>query len=210
MLSTVKDRRSTRAQKQREQKKLHILEHAQLVISQKGFQNTSVNDVLEASGVSRGTFYLYFKNREELFCELVDQFVDELKGCIHSIDYEDPNPVDKLYSNLHRVLTLLFSKKDLTTILFREAVGQEHMVQVQEKLNGLYTFLLRKVSGALSNGAKRGFIRKGNERWLSIALIGSIKELVYHFLIAKRDSPPPVDDLLHEMVLFSFQGLKKS
>lgn len=49
-----------------ERKQLVINKAHQLFI-EKGFQSTSVQDILDASGISKGTFYNYFPSKSELF-----------------------------------------------------------------------------------------------------------------------------------------------
>ena len=55
-----------------------ILRAAQALFAAKGFFETTVADVVKAAGVSRGTFYLYFKDREDVFATLLSQAVDEM------------------------------------------------------------------------------------------------------------------------------------
>ena len=55
-----------------------ILRAAQALFAAKGFFETTVADVVKAAGVSRGTFYLYFKDREDVFAILLSQAVDEM------------------------------------------------------------------------------------------------------------------------------------
>ena len=55
-----------------------ILRAAQALFAAKGFFDTTIADIVKAAGVSRGTFYLYFKDREDVFATLLSQAVDEM------------------------------------------------------------------------------------------------------------------------------------
>jgi AcrR family transcriptional regulator len=55
-----------------------ILRAAEEVFSSKGFFGATIADIVEKAGVSRGTFYLYFKNREEVFSALLSRVVGEM------------------------------------------------------------------------------------------------------------------------------------
>ena len=48
-------------------KRAAITQVAAEVFARKGFQGASVDDVAAAAGVSKGSLYSYFKNKEELF-----------------------------------------------------------------------------------------------------------------------------------------------
>ena len=148
------DGRILRATRQRTTRKGEILKAAQEVISRRGYQATSVADVLKAAGISRGTFYLYFDGIDALFYELVDAFIQELMGCIRPVRQGQGNPVEQLRDNLARIVDLLFENRDLTVILLREAIALNETVD--QKLAVLYQFLHRNVASALHNGAEWG------------------------------------------------------
>ena len=41
----------------------------------RGFDAASMSDIAKAAGVSKGTLYVYFKNKEELFAAIVQERV---------------------------------------------------------------------------------------------------------------------------------------
>ena len=47
-----------------------LVEAAKEIICAKGLSNTSVDEITEKSGVSKGTFYTYFKRKEDIVFEL--------------------------------------------------------------------------------------------------------------------------------------------
>jgi AcrR family transcriptional regulator len=50
-----------------------ILDMAIKLFSEKGYENTKVSDITEALRMGKGTFYVYFKNKRELFMECIDR-----------------------------------------------------------------------------------------------------------------------------------------
>lgn len=52
-------------------KRKQIMEGARAVFLEKGFDAASMNDIARAAGVSKGTLYVYFENKERLFVELI-------------------------------------------------------------------------------------------------------------------------------------------
>jgi AcrR family transcriptional regulator len=56
-----------------EQKRLtrnRIIDSARRAFAENGYASTSIDDIVRVAGVSRGTFYLHFKNRSEVLAEL--------------------------------------------------------------------------------------------------------------------------------------------
>ena len=50
-----------------------IIDVAQGLFLSKGYEQTSVQDILDGAGIAKGTFYLYFDGKEQLLFELVNQ-----------------------------------------------------------------------------------------------------------------------------------------
>ncbi|MCO4315706.1 TetR/AcrR family transcriptional regulator [Phyllobacterium sp. 21LDTY02-6] len=65
-------------------KRQQILEGADRVFSQMGFDAASMNDITREAGVSKGTIYVYFDSKEELFMELCIQYRDKFFSGVHS------------------------------------------------------------------------------------------------------------------------------
>lgn len=66
--------RQLAAQKTREK----LVETAKQIIYEKGLTNTSVDEITEKCGVSKGTFYTYFKRKEDVVFELSRGMFDEI------------------------------------------------------------------------------------------------------------------------------------
>lgn len=45
--------------------------------SQNGYENASLNTILKVAGISKGTFYYHFKNKEDLYFYILSTFVEE-------------------------------------------------------------------------------------------------------------------------------------
>lgn len=58
-------------------RKRQVLITAQHLFVEKGFSNTSVQDILEESGISKGTFYNYFSSKNECLLAILQQIMDE-------------------------------------------------------------------------------------------------------------------------------------
>jgi TetR/AcrR family transcriptional regulator, repressor for uid operon len=56
-----------------------IVDAALVTFSKNGYDRTRMDDIAEAANVSKGTLYLYFKNKEELFFAISERNIRELK-----------------------------------------------------------------------------------------------------------------------------------
>jgi AcrR family transcriptional regulator len=72
-------------------KRRQIIDGARAVFLAKGFDAASMNDIARAAGVSKGTLYVYFKHKEELFEAIVEQECDAQAEGIFDLDPNDHN-----------------------------------------------------------------------------------------------------------------------
>ena len=70
-------------------KRRQIIEGARAVFLSQGFDAASMNDIARAAGVSKGTLYVYFKHKEQLFEAIIDEeCVAQAEG-IFELDHND-------------------------------------------------------------------------------------------------------------------------
>jgi TetR/AcrR family acrAB operon transcriptional repressor len=62
-----------------------LLEAAQRVFADKGVSRTSLQDIAQAAGVTRGAIYWHFKNKAELFNAMMDSAVLPMEQTLQSI-----------------------------------------------------------------------------------------------------------------------------
>ena len=67
-----------RVSKNPEQRREEILNTADMLFAQKGFDDVRVSDIVSQMGVAQGTFYYYFASKDEVFLALLDQKWEQL------------------------------------------------------------------------------------------------------------------------------------
>jgi AcrR family transcriptional regulator len=80
-------------------KRRQIVAGAHAVFLAQGFDAASMNDIARAAGVSKGTLYVYFANKEQLFEAIVEQECDAQAEAIFELDPNDRD-VDGVLSRL--------------------------------------------------------------------------------------------------------------
>src|SRR3954468_3961309 len=70
-------------------KRRQILDGARRVFLAQGFEGASMNDIARAAGVSKGTLYVYFENKERLFAAIVEEERYNHVNMIFDFDHED-------------------------------------------------------------------------------------------------------------------------
>ena len=97
-----------------------IIDTALKLFAQKGFGNTTIKDISEATGTSLGLMYHYFSGKDELLVAIFERhsFLEPLRNLLK---VNKNKPVrDVLYSLTLNFYNLLMSKKELVNIVFNE------------------------------------------------------------------------------------------
>ena len=74
-----------RVVKKAEERRNEILDAADELFGQKGFDGTSTKDILEKVGIARGTLYYHFKSKEDIMDALIDRYNVRLLGAAQEI-----------------------------------------------------------------------------------------------------------------------------
>ncbi|CAJ1316599.1 TetR/AcrR family transcriptional regulator [Paenibacillus nuruki] len=84
-------------QLQTEQTKKRMLDAARALFVQKGFKATSIEDIVAATGSSKGNIYYHFKSKEGLFLYLLDEWNRDWEEKWKEKEHLYPTTVQKIY-----------------------------------------------------------------------------------------------------------------
>lgn len=184
----------------------HILYCAKQVFSKKGFHNASVSDIVDRAGIARGTFYLYFTSKRDIFDSLMEDLLQELRQRIKPIDIgpDSPNPLEQLKANVRRVLELVVQDPELIQIMFHHAAGLDQ--RSAETVRTFYDRVLDMIERSLEHGIRLGLVRPCQTRIVASCILGTIKE-VADWMTGRRRTAPPLDVLVEEILRFGLRGV---
>jgi len=60
----------------KEETKFNIIQKGAELVQTRGFNNTGINEILEAASVAKGSFYFYFKSKDDFGLQLIDFYFD--------------------------------------------------------------------------------------------------------------------------------------
>ncbi|MBS0279257.1 MAG: TetR/AcrR family transcriptional regulator [Proteobacteria bacterium] len=118
---------------QKEARRREILDAALRCFSRNGFHNTTTADIVREAGVSQGTFYLYFKTKDDVIAALADD-ESQSDALINAMAAAESDPVAGL--------TVLFNRHGQT--LANPQHADEHRVAIQGWAEALRDEAIRK------------------------------------------------------------------
>lgn len=136
----------------------NILRAALKVFSKKGYAGASMRNIAAEAGISVGGVYVYFRNKEELYLNLLSERIDEKNRLVKSLIASVPSPTAALseFIDLH----FYYARMNRSLILMHiRELGLEFAIDIKRRFFREQAGLLAII---LKNGIGRGEFRKCN------------------------------------------------
>lgn len=166
----------------KEERRRQLMDAAIKAFGKKGYHQAQVSDIIERAGVARGTFYLHFKGKREIFDCIMDELFERVRTEVRTLPKEAVAEIpSQLRGNIQRVVNLFIDQPVLAQLLFSAAAGVDP--EQDERLRHFYEQLLDLIRRGLKQGQEMGFVRAGDYRVLAVSLLGSLKEVLYQITL---------------------------
>lgn len=186
-------------------RKKQILDAAAKSFSLFGYKATTMDQVAKLANVGKGTIYNFFKNKEDLFHEIVSSLIAEMKEAAEQSFDEEDSFVEKVHRALYQVLDFR-RKHQLTIKLFQEAreMGTPVVLEVMDKIE---RSILDYIRDKIEMGIKHGEIKNCNPEVTAFVILKTYISLIFYW---ERDHDPlEKDEIARLFDLYFFQGLSK-
>ncbi|MBP9996222.1 MAG: TetR/AcrR family transcriptional regulator [Lachnospiraceae bacterium] len=135
------------------ERKNEILDVAEELFTQKGFDDTSTNDIINVIGIARGTLYHHFKSKEEILDAVIERLEGQLLTTAKTIATDKSIPVLQRF-------TMTIMALNVDTTLGQEVIKQVHRPQNallhQKMQNRLIAEVVPIVGNLISEGVSLG------------------------------------------------------
>ena len=176
----------------RERERLHcrqeILSAASELFAQFGYEKTAVKQIAERVGVSVGALYSHFQGKEDIFRELLENWMRDMRRRSDAACRAEDPPLEQLRCRLAAATEHFKEHIDFLTIYHNEnPMLLEGMIRAEIERNS-------ETASKLIRGAMdRGDIARADPDVLAAVLIGSVQELMHMF--AQRGRRDDFDDI---------------
>ncbi len=151
-------RTMSKVDRRKEQRRELILQTAEQFLADKGFHETGIADIASKLGMGHGTFYSYFKNKQDIAEQVLQRAFSRF---VSAVLVQDPGAGDSLEHYKSQVSSLLMgglslaeSEPAMMHVLFEQsyAIDRGFLDRMREVLVA-YTI------GFLENGIAKGYLR---------------------------------------------------
>jgi TetR/AcrR family fatty acid metabolism transcriptional regulator len=184
-------------------KKEDIIKVAAKLFSQKSFHDVKMDDIAEELSIAKGTIYLYFRSKEKLYLEILEDSYEAIEALLENeIAIDEPSPV-----KLKKVLGIIFSfyrrNLDVLKILSRD---ETHLIKEHFEFTEHWRLRrLKLYEKILEKGIKEGSFSVQNPKLTSLIIFGLVRSVMF-FYSTEKDSA----DIAREVYYVITNGILSS
>lgn len=184
--------------------KARIAQVARREFARRGFDATSIRQIVAEARVTKPVLYYYFKNKRDLFLSLLEEAVAPLCDEVERIASGDGTPRDRMVEIIAAVLRFVEKRPDEFRLLHRAVERREREVQVLAQKYFRRNF--QAISGVLQEGVDRGDFRSLNVPQATFSIIAILiyfltREHVIDEVLGERGAWRALMETLHGHIL---------
>jgi TetR/AcrR family transcriptional regulator, transcriptional repressor for nem operon len=170
-----------------------IIKNGARLVHSKGYNNTGLSDILNAAGVPKGSFYFYFKSKDDFGLSLLDYYWEFIQGMINRYCSDiSMTPLQRL-ENFMDGYQNLFSKMGFNGGCPIGNLMQE-MSDLNEdfraKVGDIYSQMKKRIEQLLEEAHEKGDIPDFSDiDSMAQFILNSWEGSIMHMKLAKSDEP---------------------
>lgn len=187
-------------------RKANIIKAAEMSFASFGYKATTMDSVARIANVGKGTIYTFFKNKEELFSEIMNQFIRNLKTMATAAIDDNGS----FFSNLHGALyhVLEFRKEHQLTIKLTQEIKEVGTLQAQDALANVEDAIFSFLEVFIREAIERGEIKNCDPKVTAFVILKLYIALVFDWEL--RHQPLSSEEIANLFEMYLVNGLKKN
>jgi AcrR family transcriptional regulator len=191
-------------QVQDEQKRMKILGAAAELFSVHAFHKVLLSDVAEAAGVGKGTLYIYFKNKDDLYLSvLYSGFAQLVERMQRRLDQNQVGPMENLEAAIREIVQFAYQNPHMFELMravpWREVVGNARWNGKRSEFKALIESIIRRgiacgeftdphpeLTARFIPGMVRSVLMEGSQRIDPQILTGHIVRFIRSALVVDK------------------------
>ena len=198
-------------EKQRQEREALILQVAEEVLMEKGYHETSMDEIAARVGISKGTVYLHFPGKEELviaiFARDMQKFSQAVETAIEGASASELTARAKLEAVLHFMYGGLFSRRaQLLSTLYNNIDLRRFFHEKGTCMRDMWEHLATRITALLEEGKAAGeFDTSIPTNVMLSAFFSLLSPRSYERLLVGAQMSP--DELVTHLARIYFKGI---
>ena len=143
----MKQAAKERVTKVPEERKQELIDTAERLFLEKGYEQTTVADIVREIEVAQGTFYYYFSSKEKILEAIIEKDITALEEDVRQImSREDANAAIKLNAVVNSIIGISTSRREIMDYLHEESNAVMHEKMERHTIERLVPLMTRVVA----------------------------------------------------------------
>ena len=168
-------------------KKEEIIEAAKKIFSEYGIEKTTLEDIAGKCGMKKSSLYYYFKNKENIFSEVVNSESKQLEKILKLGLEKKCTPREKLYNHMITRLNRLKEMKHYRKIMIDLEEGSKFNKVIKKERAYFVTFEVGILQFILNEGIEKGVFRIESPKSLSYVLMAVLMGFEFPIIIENME-----------------------
>jgi AcrR family transcriptional regulator len=172
-----------------EEKRESIVQAALKLFEEKGYHATKVSDIVREAGIAQGTFYLYYKSKEDLFRSIAESCLNDISAAI-KLNCSDSLKEEAFYRMMQETLRVYYHNKSILKILNRHGSASTEIGDISD---AFYRSIMLIIKQELMEW---GDFPNYSEDQLEIAAyskIGMVELVAYQYFVIQNYDESQID-----------------
>jgi len=190
----MQDKKLTRREREKLRHRRQMLAAALDLFSEKGYHNVSMHEISKRAEFAIGTLYKFFKNKEELYKNLVLEQSDRFHETLTKAIKEPDDEIEKLRNYIRAKGEIFRDNVSMIRLYFAETRGASFniMAGLDSEIREQYGGFLQNLATVFETGIKRKRFKKITDPYhLAVALDSITNAFLFLWLEAPESHPYP-------------------
>lgn len=184
-----------------------ILDAAKILFSRYGLKKTSIEEIAQHAGLGKGTVYLYFKSKDEIFSVLASRLTQEYNDALDQALAVPATPTEKLKTFI-AIRVGYWDKTFREYGATAESILEAEASSVVDDLRKQYmSGHIRVISSILEEGLEKGEFSFDNSQFTALALYHVLESLTRPWQVEVADMGP--EEKIDACISLLLNGLLK-
>lgn len=186
--------------------KRNIFQIAIKLFSEKGYDNTSIEEITAVAGVAKGSLYYHFSKKEDIFDLLLEEGIKLLKNSIEIKTRDAKTALDKLKAVILVQIKVSVKYEDLISVIFTQMWGKESKNLKCQKVAFDYIEIIKDI---IREGIANGEFYDGDVDALAAGVFGVTYSSLLYRMKVKDNHEIDVQKVYNGFVDTVVRGISK-
>jgi AcrR family transcriptional regulator len=151
------------SQDHKDERRNFIIDAAARCFAREGFHATSVSDVIKESGLSAGSVYRYFKNKDDLIKAIIEHHLENIVQRLLSISHETSTPADVVSTAIEIITSRIHTSNDRPLMYILPQIWSESIrnPEIRQREAAVYSVLVHHFEQIVVQSQQRQLIPLG-------------------------------------------------